>query len=65
MFYLLLVGGWLILAILALLQLRRQALPEVARAIWAAVILLVPIAGAVAFWIVRPGDRISGGVEKG
>ncbi len=55
LFNLLLIGGWLVLAVLALVQLRSLDLPETARAIWAAVILLVPIAGALAFWIVRPG----------
>jgi hypothetical protein len=54
---LLLVGGWLVSAIFALIQLRRQYLPETARAIWAALILLVPLAGALAFWIVQPGKR--------
>lgn len=54
-----LVGGWLIAAILALIVLRRQDLPETARAIWAALILLVPLLGALAFLIVRPGKRSS------
>lgn len=55
LFNLLLIGGWLVLAVLALIRLRSLNLPETARAIWAVVILLVPIAGALAFWIVRPG----------
>lgn len=55
-FNLTVVGGWLILALFTLFRLRRQDLPETARAIWAAVILLLPLIGALAFWIVRPGD---------
>jgi len=49
--------GWPLLAILALLRLRRRELPEVARAIWAAIILVVPIFGAISFWLVQPGKK--------
>lgn len=56
-FNLLLIVGWPLLAILALSQLRRRELPQVARAIWAALILLLPVVGALAFWIVRPGAQ--------
>ncbi len=59
LFNLLVIGGWLILAVFALVQLRRQDLPETARAIWAALILVVLFGGALAFWIVRPGKRNS------
>jgi hypothetical protein len=58
LFNILLVGGWLILSALALFQLRHRELPEIARAIWA-LLLLVPIAGALAFWIAQPGKRLS------
>jgi len=61
LFNLLLLGGWLILAIFALFRLRHLELTETARAIWAALILLVPIGGALAFWIVQPGRRFPGG----
>ena len=57
LFNILLLGGWLILSILALFQLRRRELPETARAVWV-LILLVPIVGALAFWITRPGKQI-------
>ena len=56
LFNILLVGGWLILSLLALFQLRHRELPETARAIWV-LILLVPIIGALAFWIARTGAR--------
>jgi hypothetical protein len=55
---LLLFVGWVLLAIAALVHLRRLALPETARAVWALLIVVVPLAGAIAFWIVSPGgDR--------
>ena len=53
----LLFGGWIILAVLALLQLRRQSMADTARAIWAVLILIIPILGAAAFWIVKPGQQ--------
>ena len=49
---------WLVAAIYALFKLRKADLPEAARAIWAAVIVLIPILGALAFLIVQPGGRI-------
>lgn len=60
LFNLLLLGGWLILAIFALFQLRHLELTETARALWVALILLVPIGGVLAFWIVQPGRRFPG-----
>lgn len=59
------VGGWLILAIFALFQLRREDLPETDLAIWAALILLIPIGGAIAFWIVQPSNGFPGAGEEG
>ena len=64
LFNFLLIGGWLILALFALFQLRDHELPETARAIWAALILFVPIVGALAFWIVKPGKQFPGRKER-
>lgn len=50
--------GWPVLAVIALLRLRKASLPETARAIWAALILLIPLAGALGFLIVKPGEQI-------
>ncbi len=47
--------GWIVLAIVALTRLRRCQLNETARVLWAIVIVLVPLMGALAFFIVRPG----------
>jgi hypothetical protein len=51
--------AWIVLAIIALVQLRSYELPETARAIWAALILVIPLFGAIAFWIVQPGKRLT------
>lgn len=44
---------WVILAILALFQLRKEALRDWVEIIWVLVILLIPVLGALAFLIVR------------
>ncbi len=49
------VVAWLILTVVGLWSLRQRSLPEPARAIWAALIVLVPLAGTLARLIVRPG----------
>ena len=46
--------GWLVLAVLALLALRNRKLPTASTAIWALIIIGVPVLGAVAFLIVKP-----------
>jgi hypothetical protein len=57
LFNIILLAGWIVLAVLALVQLRRLNLNETTRAIWAALVVVVPILGAIAFWIVRPGQE--------
>ncbi len=47
---------WLLLSLLALIQLRQRSLPETAQAIWAVFIVVVPFLGALAFLIVQPGS---------
>lgn len=49
-----LLTAWVILAILALRRMRAAALPATAQAIWAALIVLVPLLGALAFLLTRP-----------
>jgi hypothetical protein len=46
----------LVLAIAALLALRRCPMDEVARFLWALLIALAPVIGPVVFFIVRPGS---------
>jgi uncharacterized membrane protein len=57
LFNLLLLIVWPVAAVLTLFGLRRRDLPDTALAIWAAVIVIIPILGALAFWIVQPGER--------
>lgn len=45
-----------VLAVAALLRLRRARVDEVARALWAAFVVLVPVFGPIAFLIVKPGS---------
>lgn len=52
-----LLAAWVALALYALLRLRRAPLPATAQAIWAAVIVLVPLLGALAFLLAGPGRR--------
>jgi hypothetical protein len=55
LFHLILLAGWLVLVIVALLQLKRSNLPPTAQALWAMIVLLIPYLGAIALWIVSPG----------
>jgi hypothetical protein len=51
----LILAAWLLPVILALIRLRRCQLDDVARVLWVMVVVLVPLVGALAFLIVRPG----------
>ncbi len=52
--------GWPVLSIIGLLGLRRRKLSATAQTIWAALIVIIPIMGTVAFWLVNPGEKASG-----
>lgn len=52
-------AGWVVVSLLTILALRRQQLPALPLALWAALIVLAPILGVLAFWIVRPGQLAS------
>jgi hypothetical protein len=45
---------WIILSITALVSLRKRKLGETARALWAMLVVAMPILGALAYWIVCP-----------
>jgi len=51
----LILAGWIVLAIVALTRLRRCQLDDTTLVLWVIVILLIPLLGALAFFIVRPG----------
>jgi hypothetical protein len=61
LFWCLLPIAWIALGVYTLLALKAVHLNETARAIWALVIVLVPVLGAVAYWLVRPNEG-GGGV---
>ncbi len=61
---LLILAGWAVLAIITLFQLRSNDLPATAKAIWAVVILCVPILGAVAYFIVNPKAEVDPQAEE-
>ena len=46
--------GWPILSIVAILGLRKQSLPQTTQALWVLIILVIPILGAIAYWLVKP-----------
>jgi hypothetical protein len=52
--------AWIGLSIFTLLALKSVHLNETARALWALLIVLVPILGAVAYWLVRPTKEAVG-----
>ena len=53
---------WLILSIIALVMLKKRALGETATVLWAILISILPILGAIAFWIVSPQGHEQDGV---
>jgi len=57
---LILLGSWPILALVTLLRLRKLGLPSLETVLWVMVILFVPVFGALAFLILRPGKPLLG-----
>jgi hypothetical protein len=62
---LLILIGWTEIATVALFRLGRRQLDDVARVLWVIVIVLVPVFGALAFLIARPGDLRANDENKG
>lgn len=54
---LLIYGSWPLFSIIALLGLRRRRLTGTNQALWALLVVAVPIMGALAFFIVRPVEK--------
>lgn len=54
---LLILGAWPILSLVALFALRSRPLTGVAQAIWALLIIVIPVLGPLAFFIVAPRDN--------
>lgn len=51
-----LILAWLVLVLIALFSLKRRNLSPTAKGIWALVIMIVPLMGAISFFIVQPRD---------
>jgi len=51
----LMLGSWLLPSIFALFALRRSHLTGVNQVLWALGIIVIPVLGAMAFFIVKPG----------
>lgn len=47
---------WIVLSIVALIDLRGRKLPASAKALWTLIVLVIPILGAAALFIVNPTD---------
>lgn len=60
---LLIVGSWPLFSIIALFGLRRSHLTGTSQALWAILVVAVPVFGALAFFIVRPGENNRSGDE--
>ena len=50
-------GLYLILSLNALFALRRSLITGVSQVLWALLIVVVPVLGALAFFIVKPGEN--------
>jgi hypothetical protein len=53
---------WLTLSAIVLFDLRKKSMGETARVLWTILVVCMPILGAIAYWIVRPGGSEQGPV---
>lgn len=53
----LIVGSWPFFSIIALLALRRSHITGTSQALWALLVVAIPILGALAFFLVKPGEK--------
>ncbi len=54
---LLVLGAWIVLIAASLMRLRRCRMDQTARALWTLIVVLIPVVGALAFFVVEPGSR--------
>ncbi|NTU76007.1 MAG: PLDc_N domain-containing protein [Anaerolineaceae bacterium] len=47
-----------VLAVVALLNLRKRVMSDTAQVLWTMLVLLVPFCGPIAYFIVRPGTYV-------
>ena len=53
-----LILAWLIMVLIALFSLKRRKLSPTAKGIWALIIMVVPLLGAISFFIIQPEDSL-------
>ncbi len=51
--------AWPVLSLLALFSLRGRRLAQTAQVMWVLIVLVVPLLGPLALWIVRPGEALA------
>ena len=49
--------SWPLLSLATLAALRHRRLGPGLQALWALIILMIPVLGAAAFWLVQPGEN--------
>ena len=54
---LLVLGLWPVLSLVALFALRQRPVTGITQAIWALLIIVIPVLGPLAFFIVQPRDK--------
>ena len=54
---LLIIGSWPLFSIVALLGLRRRRLTGTNQALWAFLVVAIPVLGALAFFLVSPSEN--------
>ncbi len=50
--------SWPLLSLGTLVALRRRQMMALPQALWALIILVIPVLGSTAFWLVRPGEAM-------
>ncbi len=50
--------AWPLLSIVALLRLRRRALGQTPQVLWTVLVVVIPLLGAIAFFVVQPGESL-------
>jgi len=49
--------SWPLLSIATLVALRRRQMMAMPQALWAFIILVIPVLGSAAYWVVQPGNK--------
>lgn len=50
--------SWPMLSLITLVVLRRRQMMALPQALWALIILVIPVLGPAAFWLVQPGENV-------